>query len=60
MSRENAPALADANQGIDSLASIDRLNRHQYAHLRRDVDHRSASRHARRRLVQSGAEEPFH
>jgi len=40
--------------------SIDRLDRHQHAHLRRDMNHRSASRQPRNRLAQSGVEKPFH
>jgi len=52
--------LANANQRIYPFAPVNRLNRHQHAHLRRDMDHRSASRQARRRLAQSGEVEPFH
>src|ERR1035437_5584932 len=52
--------LAYPSQGINALTAVDRLDRHQHAHLRRDMNHRSASRQARRRLAQSGVEEPFH
>jgi hypothetical protein len=52
--------LANLHQGIDPFTSIDRFDRHQYTHLSRDVNHRSASRHARSRLPKSGAPDPFH
>src|SRR6266700_1798902 len=46
--------LAELRQGIDTLTSIHRLDRHQHAHLRRDLDHRSALRQARSNAAQSG------
>src|ERR1035438_9131674 len=52
--------LANPYETVNALASVDRFDRHQHAHLRRDMDHRSASRHARSRLAQSGAAKPFH
>src|SRR5665213_2799620 len=35
--------LAYPSQGINALTPVNRLDRHQHAHLRRDMDHRSAS-----------------
>ena len=52
--------MANANKTINAFASIDRFDRHQHAHLRRDMNHRSASRQARNRLAQSGAVDAFH
>ena len=39
--------LAESRQRIDALASVHRLNRHQHAHLRRDLDQESISHSAR-------------
>jgi hypothetical protein len=39
---------------------IDRLDSHQHAHLRGDLDHLLASRQARSRFVQSGGAVVFH
>src|SRR5271169_63150 len=52
--------LAKPGERIDSLSSVHRFDRHQYAHLRRDLNHLSASRQARSRLVQSGGAVVFH
>src|ERR1017187_3081568 len=52
--------LAYPSQGINALTPVNRLDRHQHAHLRRDMDHRSDSRQARSSIAQSGVEEPFH
>src|SRR5450631_3561537 len=52
--------LAYPSQGINALTPVNRLDRHQHAHLRRDMDHRSDSRQARNRLIQSGAVDAFH
>jgi hypothetical protein len=46
---------AQARQRIDALSSVHGLDGHQHAHLRGDLNHRSESRQARRRLVQFGA-----
>jgi hypothetical protein len=45
--------LAYPSQGINALTPVNRLDRHQHAHLRRDMDHRSDSRQARKRLIES-------
>jgi hypothetical protein len=42
------------------FSSIDRLDGHQHAHLRCDLNHLSASRQARSRLIQSGGAAAFH
>src|SRR5580658_569579 len=39
--------LTEPCQRIDPLASVRRLDRHQYPHLRGDLDHPATSRHAR-------------
>src|ERR1039457_1883476 len=52
--------LAESRQRVDALSSIDRLDGHEHAHLRRDLNHLSASRQARSRLIQSGGAAAFH
>jgi hypothetical protein len=46
--------LAYPGQAIDPISEIDRLDRHQNAYLRSDLNHLSVSRQARRRFAQSG------
>jgi len=46
--------LAKPRQGVNPLASVYGFNGHQHAHLRRDLDHPSASRQARSKPAQSG------
>src|SRR5262245_10590403 len=52
--------LAQAGERIDAFASVYWLNSDQHTHLRRDLNHLSASRQARNRLVQSGCLPAFH
>ncbi len=52
--------LAQPRQRINALAAVHRLNRHQHAHLRRDLDHPWVSRQARSKPVQSGGTAAFH
>lgn len=52
--------LAKTDQRIDALSSVHRLDCHQHPHLRCDLNHRSASRHATKSFDQSGGTEPFH
>jgi len=52
--------LAESRQRIDALSSIDCLDGHQHAHLRRDLNHPSVSRHACSKVVQSGGAAAFH
>ena len=42
------------------ISSIDCVDGHQHAHLRRDLNHPSVSRHARSKVVQSGRAAAFH
>src|ERR1035438_4718409 len=42
------------------FSSVDRLDGHQYAHLRGDLNHPSVSRQARSSVVQSGGAVAFH
>src|ERR1039457_268304 len=52
--------LAEPRQRVYALSSIDRLDGHEHTHLRRELNHLSASRQARSRLVQSGGAAAFH
>src|SRR6266446_2947552 len=52
--------LTEPCESVYALSTIDRLDGHQHPHLRRDLNHLSASRQARSRLVQSGAAAAFH
>src|ERR1022692_2980551 len=52
--------LAEPRQRINALASINGFDRHQHPHLGGDLDHLSAFRQARSRLVQSGGAAVFH
>src|ERR1019366_3067455 len=51
--------LAQLRQRVDALSSIDRFDRHQDAHLGRDLDH-ACSHNARLSPARSGAVVPFH
>src|SRR5271165_4246815 len=51
--------LAQLGQRVDALSSIDRFDRHQDAHLRRNLDH-ARSHNARLSPARSGAVVPFH
>src|SRR5207245_340833 len=50
---------AKLSQGINALPAVDRLDRHQYAHLWRDLDQDATSHNARLSPARSDAEAPF-
>lgn len=52
--------LTQPDQRIDSFSSVHGLNGNQHTHLRRDLDHRAPSRHARNKFVQSGGTLDLH
>jgi hypothetical protein len=45
---------------VNTLSSINSLHRNQNTYVRRDLNHPSISRQARRRLTQSRGADPFH
>jgi hypothetical protein len=51
--------LAQSGERVDAFPAIDRFDRYQDAHLRRDLDH-ADSHNARLSPVRSGAVAPFH
>src|SRR5437016_2723225 len=51
--------LAQSGERVDALPAIDRFDRYQDAHLRRDLDH-ADSHNARLSPARSGAAAPFH
>jgi hypothetical protein len=50
--------LADAGQTVDSVPEIDRLHRHQDAHLRNDLNHDAAFQKLSLRTARSGPPRP--
>jgi hypothetical protein len=47
--------LTEPDQAVNAFSSIDRLDGHQHAHLRRGLNHCSVPRQARSNAAQSGS-----